>query len=257
MKIRTIVAASLATFAVGELAHGQDGPSFDSNRLQPFGATWRQMTAGEDGLELRGCISENLFRDTSGDWVHVQTARAVQSGLMRQEVRTLSATDMRTTYLYRAPLQMPQGDAVWQRLQLTPQGAVGVVANRDGSTQPLERVYEQPVRDGWILGLIIASLPLEDGLIAQDRVVIPLLDQRFDIEISANGPHPWEMDSGESISVWEVGVDWVNLDDNDIYTAGPDQPGGTYYIAVDPAPFAPHVVGYRNENVSIEWGQCT
>jgi hypothetical protein len=257
MRIRTFAAASLATVALSAIAYTQDGPSFDSNRLQPYGATWRQLTDGEDGLALRACISETLFRDLSGDWVHVQTGRSVQSGQLRQEIRTLSAADMRTTHLYRAPLQTPQDNITWQRLELTPQSAEGVFGNLDGSTQSFERLYEQPVRDGWILGLIIASLPLENNMIVRDRVAIPVLDQRYDVEIRADGPHLWETDSGESIPVWEVGVAWTNLDDDDLYAAGPNRPGGTYYIAVDPAPYAPHVVGYRNETVSIEWGQCS
>lgn len=256
MTIRCTVAAGFAGMALGGFAHAQQGADFDSSRLQPFGATWRQMTVGEDGPVLSGCIAEALFRRPSGEWMHVQTARGIESGRMRQEVRTLSASDMRTTSLYRAPLQAPLGDIVWQHLQLTPRSAQGVAAHRDGATRPLRLTYDEPVRDGWILGLVIASLPLEQGLVVRDRVAIPLLEQQFDIVVRTDGPRPWPLDSGDSIQVWEVGVAWTNLDDADVYAAGPDQPGGAYYIAVDPEPYAPHVVGYRNENVSIEWGAC-
>lgn len=46
-------------------------------------------------------------------------------------------------------------------------------------------------------------------------------------------------------------LQWLNLRNQDVYTAGDDGSGGTYSVVTDPPPGFPFIPRYVNENVDI------
>lgn len=229
---------------------------YDGSRLSPYTGTWRQLSDRPEGRVRTGCIREALLPVIDGNWIHIQVGEQPGRGFRLLETRWIDGGTMRTTRIHRAVQNGPDAAPLMVDLVIAEDQASGFAILRDGSRQEIVHEYGGPVRDGWVLGLVAATLPLAEEFEATDRVAIPALGQEHLVRFEVTGREFYPPTDSDAVEVWAVDTHWVNLEDGDIYGGGRDNPGGTYYIRVDPQPGHPAVIGYRNENVTIERGSC-
>ena len=231
---------------------------YDSSGLTPSVGTWRRLLPGDEGLQDRGCFTETFSHDPSGNWLHTQTVQQ-DDGVRIQEIRTLNAESLRTIQLQRFYVALPegtQGAPLWVGLDIEGSAATGEALMPGGQSGPVERTYSGPVRDGWIAGLLIATLDLQDGLVAQDRVAVPLQDQEYILTMTVTGRESYPAGEADAQDAWAVDADWYDLATGNTVAGGRTRPGGTYFIAVEPEAGRPAVLGYMSGSAEIRSGAC-
>ena len=130
---------------------------------------------------------------------------------------------------------------------------VGEMVTNEGATAPFNAPLPMPVFDGWIAGLAIAALPLDEGYWASIPTATYIFKGVHHLTAKVVGRQMLETPLGEMIDVWAVEAEWVDLGSGDIYEPGPAGAGGLYHIAVTPGDGVPYVVKYEAQSNPIMW----
>jgi len=231
--------------------------AFDTSRLAEYSATWRRLIPGDDGVPRDlGCFTETFSRLNDDEWLHVQTLREDDTETFIQELRVFDAATLRPKSLRRTFFSPTEGAPQWAQLTFSDEGARGHVLMPDGQSAPLNREYGAPVYDGWVAGLLLAALDLEEGMSVSALVAIPLHNQLYRMNFTVVGAVDFELENGETIAAWEVDAEWIDAMTGGVSPGGADESGGAYVIAAAPAPGQPSVLSYINTSATILLGTC-
>ncbi len=226
----------------------------NTNRLKPFHAKWIQqkIEAGKT-TTLPVTIEEKLIKDEQGNWQHIQVMHDEVKDMKVHHTRTFDQQSMRfmtqKTRYENAPEQAPKSVSY----ELFNNRFSGEVVSADGALKSIEHPLSMPMFDGQIAGLPIASLPLELGKKWSMPMVIPTMKSEYWLEATVTAKKLMAAENGNELEVWVVDALWHNLTDGDVYPAGPNNSGGTYYINVDQQAGEPVVIAYANQNAVILW----
>ena len=270
----TVLAAALAAAGAGLASHiawGIDANSIaagetpayttpvgaaavETSRLQPYLVRWTQETPDEDGnWVIKGSFEERLEIDQKGRWRHTQTVRRKAAGIVATGVRTLDHKSFQPLSFKRQIDNAPPGAPVLFLVEFGATMYESQSTAADGTVTRLKRDLDLPMFDGSIVGLVIATLPLEDGYYASLPTVIPALKATYWLEARVVGRKAFTAADGREVETWEVNAEWYNIDDKAVYPGGRDESGGAYFIAIKPGAGVPYVVEYANNGVRITW----
>ena len=223
----------------------------DETRLQPYRAVWAQIATGTDGATNPAAFEETLGQDDDGNWHHVQISRPGEA--IVTQTRTLKARTLESLSLVRT---IENGPAHLPTLTRFTTGH-GRIDNEqtlaDGTQEDTSYAIGQPNFDGWVAGVIIAALPLEEGYRASLPTTTHSMAANHQLNVEVIGQAEITALNGAVVDAWEVEAEWFDLASGDIYPAGREGSGGTYYIALNPGAGVPHVVEYAAQGFSILW----
>lgn len=227
----------------------------DTGKLAPYNAVWvRHARADEESdWAVSGSAEETLEVDENGRWRHTLIIRPKDRDMKVVATRTLDQETFRPLHFLRTLENGPEAAPVIIEHTIGPIDVSGYSLMADGTKTPFEKELAMPMFDGFIVGLVIAALPLEEGYRETLPTSIPTLNSTYWLEIYVTGKMPYEVITGEVIEVWEVTVNWYNIDDDDWYPPGRDDWGGAYYIAVEPGNGVPFVVEYAHSTLVLAW----
>jgi len=227
----------------------------DTGKLSPYHAVWVRHTRDDEESDwaITGSAEETLKVDENGRWRHTQIIRPTDSDQKGTAIRTFDFSTFRPLHFTRTLENGPEGAPVEIELEYGPIDVTGHYLLADGTEIPFHQELPMPMFDGFIVGLVIATLPLEKGFRETLPTVIPTLKSTYWMEVVVTGKIPYEVITGEVIEVWEVTVNWYNIDAEDWYPPGRDEWGGAYYIAVEPGNGVPFVVEYAHSTLVFAW----
>jgi hypothetical protein len=225
----------------------------DGGRLQAFDGLWDSYQRGEPDVR-RGRFREHfeLHDDEMGSqWVHEQLIFrgdvSVGAAVLRLDPSTLAPVKLVQHFA-----DHPQGI---QRIQLDFDASGYTRRTTTDGIEAEDRV-ELPVAAyyGNSFGLAVAALPLTDGYRARLPSVFPAWDGLYWLELTVVGRAERSLSDeagGQSVEVFLVDADWLNVNDGSIYPPGPDASGGRYEIVVDPMPGQAPVWRYISDTSDI------
>jgi len=225
----------------------------DTSKLVPAHARWSQRTLKDGKWEVSpGIFDEKLIQLPGGNWQHVQTILA--GGQIRKIETRVFAKDTLQVLNLTLAFPNPQAGAPKQVFyDLTQDDFSADITMPDGTqAKGKPRTKALPMFDGQVAGLAIAALPLSEGYTATMPMIIPNLGIYW-IEVKVIDRLMLAIENGETVEVWEVTANWLNLSDGDVYEPGPDADGGSYYMAVTPGNGVPAVIEYANSGARITW----
>ncbi len=225
----------------------------DTSKLSPANARWSQRTL-KDGkwVTSPGTFDEKLTQLQGGHWQHVQTI-LVGGKARKTETRVFDKDTLQVLNLTMEFANPPEGAPKQVFYDLTQDDFSADITMPDGTqAKGKTRTKALPMFDGQVAGLTLAALPLSEGYSATMPMIIPNLGIYW-IEAKVIDRRMLAIENGESIEVWEVTANWLNLGDGDIYEPGPDADGGSYYMAVTPGDGVPAVIEYANSGARITW----
>lgn len=225
----------------------------DGTKLFPFHAFWVRSTKNGDDWAIDGMAEEVLALDEEGRWRHTQILRPKDRDTKVVATRTLDQDTLRPLHFLRTLENGPQGSPIEINLEIGSLDVTGHYLFADGTTTPFHQELAMPMFDGFIIGLVIATLPLAEDFRITLPTVIPTLNVTYWLEIRVSGKMPYQVRTGEIIEVWEVTANWYNIDAQDWYPPGRDDWGGAYYIAVEPGDGVPFVVEYAHSTLIFAW----
>jgi hypothetical protein len=243
---------------------GPGHPSIDSSTLHRFSASWRESALQGSEWRDRSTVAESLSTGRRGA-VHVFHRDATPVGW---EGYTLEAVFDRVGFRPRS-LERRFKDgiapAVLKQLEAggLPQsyrfefGELRYVLTRtgfDGTISVDTATFDRPMFDGTTLGLLLASLPLRVGFTAR----LPILFVQPDVgsvtkywaivRVAAIEPVPGP--NATSVDTYRVDVDWADYDTGVVSSpGGPENSGGSYWIARQPPGGFPFVPRYASSSV--------
>lgn len=216
--------------------------------IKPFAARW---TTG------RGVFEETLEAVDEARWRHTQIQyRLTDDGAEKAatETRTLSRKDLRslswTREHHRESESLPFKSVA---VDVRPDGIVGEMTTNDGANAPYNSPLPMPMFDGWIAGLAIAALPLEESYWASLPTATYIFKGVHHLTVRVVGRETFVTPQGEEIDTWRVEAEWVDLGSGDIYEPGAEGAGGVYNLAVEPGDGVPYVVKYEAQSNPIVW----
>jgi len=226
---------------------------YDLSKLQPYTAGWIQSIKNEETWEVVGTVEETLDFDEAGNWRHITNPKRDGSEVKVKVTRTLNRDNFTPLHFLRTMENGLEGAPVEVNFNIGPLVVSGYSLAADGTKTPYAKEFPVPTFDGSIIGLVIATMPLEEGYRETIPTSIPTLDASYWLEIKVSGKIPYEVVTGEVIEVWEVTANWYNIDVGDWYPPGRDDWGGAYYIAVEPGAGVPYVVEYAHSTLIYAW----
>ncbi|MEM9532886.1 MAG: hypothetical protein AAGA23_18340 [Pseudomonadota bacterium] len=220
----------------------------DLSRLSPYRARWNSP-----GNE----IEERLELDENGNWRHTQATfqvadkRRVQ---IAKEVRVLSGADLQSRYWSREfVIDSPKIPFRKSEISLNGLEMKGTRTALDGQEPKIAFDLPMPAFDGWIVGLAIATLPLETGYWASLPTVTHTFEGIHHLTVRVIDRATIEAGNGEPAESWVVEAEWVDLGSGDIYPPGAAETGGVYHLAVNPGNGVPPVIKYEAQSNPILW----
>ncbi|GAB4526518.1 MAG: hypothetical protein Tsb0010_09850 [Parvularculaceae bacterium] len=220
-----------------------------ASAIRPYRARW---------TTANGAIEEELEFADEARLRHTQRAYRNMNDrltLVATETRMISRADLRSLswarrhdadLSARAPFSSVRGE-------MRPGAFVGEMTTYDGATEPYEYSTPGLAFDGWIVGLVIAALPLRGGYWASLPTTTHIARGNHHLTARVVGEDVYETPQGEEIPVWRVAAEWVHLENGDVYDPGAAGSGGVYGIAKAPGGGVPYVVSYENAQASILW----
>lgn len=226
---------------------------YDLSKLQPYTAGWIQSIKNEETWEVVGTVEETLDFDEAGNRRHVTFQQREGSNAKARVTRTLAKDNFTPLHFLKTLENGPPEAPVEINFDIGPLDVRGYYLAADGTKKPYSKEFPVPTFDGSIIGLVIATMPLEEDYRETFPTSIPTLNASYWLEIKVTGKIPYEVVTGEVIEVWEVTANWYNIDAQDWYPPGRDDWGGAYYIAVEPGNGVPYVVEYAHSTLIYAW----
>ncbi len=216
--------------------------------IKPYNAKWNSPN---------GVFEETLEAVDDATWKHIQIMYQLKDGepvKVATETRTLSRADLRSlSWARKFHIDSPNLPFKEVSTVVGPEGLTGEMINNDGAKEPFNAPLPMPVFDGWIAGIAIAAMPLEEGYWSSFPTATYIFKGVHHLTIRVIGRETMETPLGEDIDVWAVEAEWIDLGSGDIYEPGAAGAGGIYHIAVTPGDGIPYVVKYEAQSNPIMW----
>ncbi len=224
----------------------------DTSRLVPYRARWQQFSRSEEGLTDSGVIYEETLVLGDRTLHHTQVVRQ-PNGTKATEQRTFDRSSLRPERLTRSLVNAPQGQPKAIELDRKTQTWSGTATMSANQQHPFEYTSEADAFDGWVAGLVLASLPLKTGYEAKLPALVQLQQATYLLHAKVVGQRKFKPARGPGVQVWIVDTDWINVTDGSVSPGGAKNSGGSYLIARNPGSGQPHVIEYANNGVVIRW----
>ncbi len=244
-----LISLTLTCMADQAIIRG-DEPLAGIEQIKPFHGVWSQRAAGEDGWTDAGTIEERLELLQDGNWRHTQISHRPDSSRV-EAIRILAADTLLVRSLEQTlhgfPDTAPRSiNVVFQDHQIRKQTRMS-----DGQVVEAKTCMPFDGYDGMIFGLVLAALPLKEGMQYRLPSVMSAFMHGFWANADMKLAEPVKLADGKDYRQWRVDVEWLNINDGDIYPPGPDESGGSYYILENPPAGTPPVYRYVNNGVDI------
>ena len=226
-------------------------PLANAVNVKPYTGEWKQLVLKEGSWLSSGIIREELTTLDGEHWQHIQSQRQQRDGKAQASVtRKLRKSDLFTLHMKQKlpgvvkgspkSVTATYGDHKIQREIVTHDDQV--------KTQQVELPFDG--FDGFIFGLALAGLPLEEGKLFRIPSVMASFMNGYwvDVNVSDGGV---VVVKGKSRPVWFVDVSWLNIHDGDTYLPGPDASGGRYTIFKQQPKGLPAVYRYKTDTLDI------
>lgn len=241
-------AAEPATVAVGDRA-------VSGTTIGPYRATWTQKVKQEGAWVDGGTISEEAQVTThEGKEAlrHVQTVKN-PSGQGAESTMIFERASLAPRFLRQQILNPPPGAPSEQTFTFQGPRIERRVTLGSGEIKSSAEELPMPMFYGMTFGLVIATLPLEEGYEARLPVAIPQQGYKSWVVVRVVGRERYTAKGGKPVQAWLVETDWVDLDSGEITSkGGADEQGGVYAVVPHPPAGFPYVPKYANANVLIE-----
>ena len=227
-------------------------PLVNAAKVNTYSGEWRQLLLKDGAWVASGSIREELTAIDEKYWQHVQSQFSAKGDSQAKVsvIRKLRKSDLFTEALQQ---KLPSSVKVGAKSISAKFGNHQIQREIiDHDNQVKKQQVELPFDgfDGFILGLALSGLPLEDGKLFRLPSVIANFLNGYWVDaavsdggtVSVNGqPHP----------VWFVDVSWLNIHDGETYLPGPDASGGRYTIFKEQPKGVPAVYRYKTDSLDI------
>lgn len=217
---------------------------------QAYQGSWKQLVLVEGDWQESASINERMEAAGDDQWLHVQTS--IPSDEMKVvSTRLVNRSDLFTTEVKQELLGFPDTQPRSMHITYANKQIKRKILMADG--QEIEQMVHMPFDgyDGFILGLALSGLPLSDGKEYRLPSVMPNFMAGYWLHATVSDGGDVTLSDGSEQSIWFVDVEWWNINDGDIYPAGPDGTGGRYSIFKQPKSGQPAVYRYQTDTVDI------
>lgn len=220
----------------------------NAEKIKAYSASWKQLVLNQGKWQQAAIIHEKLSSIDGKHWQHIQTNQVGQSKNLT--TRKLRKSDLFTLHMFQK-LSGKNGQP--KSLEVT----YGKHQLQRKLVMPDNKIIEQQAHlpfdgwDGFIFGLTIYGLPLEDKKTFRIPAVMPNFMNGYWVDVSISDGGTVEL-NGKIQAVWYADASWLNLHDGDTYQPGPEGSGGRYVIFKQPAIGQPAVYRYKTDTVDIK-----
>lgn len=227
-------------------------PLVNGAKVKSYSGEWQQLLLKDGVWVASGNIREELAAIDEKYWQHIQSQFSTKSDEQAKisVIRKLRKSDLFT-------------EALQQKLPSSAKVGAKSISAKFGNHQIQREIIDhnnkikkQQVElpfdgfDGFILGLALAGLPLEDGKVFRLPSVIANFLNGYWVDAAVSDGGSVSV-NGQSHPVWFVDVSWLNIHDGETYSPGPDASGGRYTIFKEQPKGVPAVYRYKTDSLDI------
>ena len=225
----------------------------DGTKIQTYSGVWKQYTIQKGERIDNGFIRETGRMISFEDKQVFAQQQEIENAQGKKVTRQI-ILDRYTLKPIKIDTQIDAGRENNKRGSVVifhDKGYVAQDVDEDGKIQSRSIMLPADMYYGMSFGGVIATLPLETGFKVRMPTVFPSWDGMYWLELTVAAEETVQAPDDETLAVYRVDAEWLNLADGEIYPAGPNSSGGAYYILKNNHKDIPRVWRYVTDTYEV------